>query len=214
MKASASSEPQRGVEAGNRAPKVNKACVPCRLRKVKCDAAVVGLPCSSCKAQQRVDDCTPLIRKGRSRKGGHVPATPNQAHTSESPATRRQSDRRSENQLQAHPTPNSLVHQSPGQNEPDLLYLRILNDAVEETPTSGHSMSNAPLGEQISKAKLSQLDDIDREYLAKKGVFDLPPPQHLYGSHLSFVELGFCTHELLETFLSRRTSTTCIRFVQ
>ncbi|UKZ63978.1 uncharacterized protein TrAtP1_005200 [Trichoderma atroviride] len=48
--------------------------------------------------------------------------------------------------------------QNPPQTEPDLLYLNILNDAVKETTES---------------------NDIDNEYLAKKGVFDLPSQQHL-----------------------------------
>lgn len=61
------SEPQRAGETGKRAPKANKACVPCRVRKVKCDAAVTGLPCSSCTSRQCAKDCVLPVRKGRIR---------------------------------------------------------------------------------------------------------------------------------------------------
>lgn len=47
--------------------KANKACVPCRARKVKCDAAVIGLPCSSCTGRQCPEDCVLPVRKGRTR---------------------------------------------------------------------------------------------------------------------------------------------------
>lgn len=64
--------------------------------------------------------------------------------------------------------------------EPDLLYLRILNDTVKETP--GANVRNESIGLGTSKqrdlsTKLQQLDEIDRDYLDKKGVFKLPP-QH------------------------------------
>jgi hypothetical protein len=62
-----SREPQRAGEIGNRAPKANKACMPCRARKVKCDAAVVGLPCSTCTSRQCAKECVQLVRKGRTR---------------------------------------------------------------------------------------------------------------------------------------------------
>lgn len=80
--------------------------------------------------------------------------------------------------------------QNPAQTEPDLLYLNILNDAVKETTESGqhHTSSNTPYRSRPEESftprnclwtKLPQLDDIDNEYLAKKGVFDLPSQQHL-----------------------------------
>ncbi|KAK1249617.1 hypothetical protein MKX08_009620 [Trichoderma sp. CBMAI-0020] len=80
--------------------------------------------------------------------------------------------------------------QNPPQTEPDLLYLNILNDAVKETTESSqhHTTSNTPYRSRPEESftprnclwtKLPQLDDIDNEYLAKKGVFDLPSQQHL-----------------------------------
>jgi hypothetical protein len=59
-------EPRSG-EAGRRALKANKACVPCRARKTKCDAAEIGLPCSSCTSRQCAKDCVLPVRKGRVR---------------------------------------------------------------------------------------------------------------------------------------------------
>ena len=61
------SELQRVGGTGKRALKANKACVPCGVRKVKCDAAVIGLPCSSCTSRQCAKDCVLPVRKGRNR---------------------------------------------------------------------------------------------------------------------------------------------------
>ncbi|TRX95114.1 hypothetical protein FHL15_003806 [Xylaria flabelliformis] len=60
------SEPQRVMETGKRAFKANKACMPCRAQKLKCDAAVTGLPCSRCTSKQCVVDCILPVRKRRS----------------------------------------------------------------------------------------------------------------------------------------------------
>lgn len=46
-------------------PKISKACVPCRTRKIKCNAAVVGLPCGSCVSRECPDDCVLSARKRR-----------------------------------------------------------------------------------------------------------------------------------------------------
>ncbi|KAJ5396940.1 transcriptional regulator family: Fungal Specific TF [Penicillium cosmopolitanum] len=137
--------PRVSGEAGKRALKANKACVPCRARKTKCDAAEIGLPCSSCTSRQCAKDCVLPVRKGRT---------------------------------------------SPRQTGLDLFYLNILNDAGEKTTESGrhHSIPSTPYRPSPKDsfsprnclwAKLPQLDDIDSEFLAKKGVFDLPPSHHL-----------------------------------
>lgn len=47
--------------------KRSKACVSCRARKVKCDADVVGLPCSSCTSRQCPETCVLSLRKPRRR---------------------------------------------------------------------------------------------------------------------------------------------------
>lgn len=49
----------------------NKACVLCRLRKVKCDAAAVGIPCSNCVGRECAKDCVLPVRKGRTRCVDH-----------------------------------------------------------------------------------------------------------------------------------------------
>ncbi|KAF2491345.1 hypothetical protein BU16DRAFT_594212 [Lophium mytilinum] len=158
------SESQRVGETGKRARKVNKACVPCRTHKVKCDAAVIGLPCSSCASRQRAEDCVLPVRKGRTSQ--------------------------SNNQSKLSSTSDPLECQSPRQTEPDLLYLNILNDVVKEpAESSRHHATSITHYRSIPEdnftprnclwTKLPQLDDTDNEYLVKKGVFDLPPPHHL-----------------------------------
>ncbi|KAM0454498.1 hypothetical protein ACHAPV_008369 [Trichoderma viride] len=191
-------EPQRGQrEIGKRAPKANKSCLPCRVRKVKCDATVIGLPCSSCTSRQCAKDCVLHVRKGRSRKATHqvLPAS-SSVQTRLSPAASHSSQLDSHNQSNhSRQSRQSSISdpsdcQNPAQTEPDLLYLNILNDAVKETTESGqhHTSSNTPYRSRPEESftprnclwtKLPQLDDIDNEYLAKKGVFDLPSQQHL-----------------------------------
>ncbi|RDL30386.1 uncharacterized protein BP5553_10264 [Venustampulla echinocandica] len=94
------------------------------------------------------------------------------------------------NQYKQSSTSDLLDCQSPRQTEPDLLYLNILNDAVKETTESSrhHTTSNTSYRSRPEDSftprnclwtKLPQLDDIDNEYLVKKGVFDLPLPHHL-----------------------------------
>ena len=57
--------PRRMVK---RVVQANKACVPCRARKIKCDAAVVGVPCSSCTSRQSsARECVLSDRKRRTR---------------------------------------------------------------------------------------------------------------------------------------------------
>jgi len=68
MNTSASnSESQKSGQTGKRYLKVNKACTPCRTRKVKCDGAVTGFPCSSCTSRQCAEDCLLPARKNRTR---------------------------------------------------------------------------------------------------------------------------------------------------
>ncbi|KIX03057.1 uncharacterized protein Z518_06607 [Rhinocladiella mackenziei CBS 650.93] len=181
------SEPQRAGETGKRALKANKACVLCRVRKVKCDAAVIGLPCSSCTSRKCAKDCVLPVRKGRTR----IPT--NRCQIPGIPATSNSSQLDSLNQSKQSKQPSTsdpLDCQSPRQTEPDLLYLNILNDAVKETAESSrhHTTFSTPYRPRPEDSftpwnrlwtKLPQLDDIDNEYLVKKGVFDLPPPRHL-----------------------------------
>ena len=97
---------------------------------------------------------------------------------------------KSSNKSEQPSTYDLLDSQSPRQTEPDLLYLNILNDVVKETRefSRNHTTSSTPChprpGDSATPRnclwiKIPQLDDIDNEYLAKKGVFDLPPPRYL-----------------------------------
>ncbi|KAK7216836.1 hypothetical protein V2G26_004839 [Clonostachys chloroleuca] len=177
----ANSEPQRTGKLRKRALKVNKTCVPCRSRKIKCDAAVIGLPCGSCSARQCIDDCVLPTRKTRTKLTISNPATFN-SNTSD--------ELYQSNQTQYPANADSPDYESPHQTDPDLLYINILNDAVKASAASSplHSASDAPYRSEFQAsltprnytwARLPQLDDIDNEYLGKKGVFDLPPQHHL-----------------------------------
>ncbi|KAH8817381.1 hypothetical protein F5884DRAFT_897032 [Xylogone sp. PMI_703] len=221
-----SSEPPRAEETRRRALKNNKACVLCRARKVKCDAAMIGLPCSSCSSRQSAKDCVLPVRKGRTRKvipvlptPSHVcfrwvalpellsstllhgsftiftdcwqtAAIPPASNSSLLDSLNRSNRSNQSNQTKRSSTFDSLESQSTCRTEPDLLYLNILDDAVKETTESSrhHTTSNFPYSSRPQDGsnpqsylwtKLPRLDDIDNEYLFKKGVFDLPPPHHL-----------------------------------
>lgn len=41
------------------------ACVPCHERKVRCDAGVIGTPCSRCVSKARTQHCTLVLRRSR-----------------------------------------------------------------------------------------------------------------------------------------------------
>ncbi|EHK50763.1 hypothetical protein TRIATDRAFT_211358 [Trichoderma atroviride IMI 206040] len=197
-------EPQRGQrETGKRAPKANKSCLPCRVRKVKCDATVIGLPCSSCTSRQCAKDlCLDLSQllllwpPFSSAPSTILESPLIYCQTRLSPAASHSSQLDSHNQSNhSRQSRQSSISdpsdcQNPPQTEPDLLYLNILNDAVKETTESSqhHTTSNTPYRSRPEESftprnclwtKLPQLDDIDNEYLAKKGVFDLPSQQHL-----------------------------------
>lgn len=114
----------------------------------------------------------------RHRKGIH-------SYTSNISPSETQS-KRSNRESISHP----LDCQSPRQAESDLLYLNILNDAVKGTtesspPRTTSSSTHYTRQELILTprnclwTKLPQLDDIDNEYLVKKGIFDLPSPHQL-----------------------------------
>ena len=114
--------------------------------------------------------------------GGRLESLKQSSNASNQPKTSKQSKQPS--------TSDPQDCQSPHQTEPDLLYLNILNDAViENTESSRHHSTPSTLycprpennfsPRNYLWTKLPKLDDIDSEYLVKKGVFDLPPPRHL-----------------------------------
>jgi len=160
---------------------VNNACTPCRKRKVKCDAAVTGFPCSSCTSRQCVEECATSTRKARCvRQSIHRSASPERDGS------------------QSLPSPPLGDTQSPnrpglGNTDGDLLYLTILHETVDEAPASNTSKdvsrSLDTLAQphldgpgQVAGYRLSHLDQIDVEYLAAKGAFELPAPNLLYVS--------------------------------
>lgn len=119
-----------------------------------------------------------------------IPATSNGSQLDRLNQSNQSNQSQRSKQSKQPSTSDPLDCQSPRQTEPDLLYLNILNDAVKETTESSrhHTTSSTPYRLRSEDSftprnclwtKLPQLDDIDNEYLVKKGVFDLPPPRHL-----------------------------------
>ncbi|VUC24102.1 unnamed protein product [Clonostachys rosea] len=51
---------------------LRKACAPCHTRKIKCDAAITGLPCGRCIARGCSDSCMRPLRHPRARKSGRL----------------------------------------------------------------------------------------------------------------------------------------------
>ncbi|CAH0025069.1 unnamed protein product [Clonostachys rhizophaga] len=49
---------------------LRKACAPCHTRKIKCDAAITGLPCGRCIARGCSNSCMRPLRHPRARKFG------------------------------------------------------------------------------------------------------------------------------------------------
>lgn len=73
----------------------------------------------------------------------------------------------------------------PRQGQPNLHYLNILQDAVKDVTASPQAATSSvvdpqpsPEEDSITQIRLmdkpTQLDDIDNEFLLKKGVFELP----------------------------------------
>ncbi|KAF5574293.1 cutinase transcription factor 1 beta [Fusarium pseudocircinatum] len=140
-------------------PKISKACVPCRTRKIKCNAAVVGLPCGSCTTDS-----------------SHSDPVEESIHASHTGSSLR------------NDTPHSRDRRPPGQTQADLLYLNILQDTVNDTSAAQTDASDHQSNEEPDDSFNSQihhwnpppqLDDVDNEYLAKKKVFELPPPRFM-----------------------------------
>ncbi|CAH0000107.1 unnamed protein product [Clonostachys byssicola] len=143
--------------------KRSKACVSCRARKVKCDADVVGLPCSSCTSRQCPESCVLSLRKPRRSVVSSYQSL-NDSRDSRPRRTRR--------------------------SRSDLPYLNMIQDAVNSA-TSGEEVGINRRSPSISREeehnnldtwfgnKPPGLDDNDYDYLVKKGVFELPAQPHL-----------------------------------
>ncbi|RSL54089.1 hypothetical protein CEP54_010067 [Fusarium duplospermum] len=183
--------PQQNA-AGKRG-KPSKACVPCRARKVKCDAAVTGLPCSSCVSRECAPNCVLSARKPRrrtihavasqkaaavSRLDEHTPShLANSAQTTHTEA----SDQLT--QADTSPIQNSTPSPLDGQSRPDLHYFNILHDAINDSPSSpqqanSNTPGSRPEDDLIPRIRFwnkpPELDEADNEFLTKKGVYDLP----------------------------------------
>ncbi|KAK7224457.1 hypothetical protein V2G26_012460 [Clonostachys chloroleuca] len=63
---------------------LRKACAPCHTRKIKCDAAITGLPCGRCIARGCSNSCMRPLRHPRTRKSGR-PNQEKQQEESQSP---------------------------------------------------------------------------------------------------------------------------------
>lgn len=158
-----------------------KACVPCRVRKTKCDAAAAGLPCSGCVSRNCAEKCVILTRKKRKRPGEEdeeeeAAESGAAAVLSQQPLTTTGSKAQPWSHSPEAPTPDSL-----DKRQSQLHYFCILRDAVDDGALDDQDDAlGTPLGRQdhdddAPRQRAPQLDDADREYLDKKGVFDLPP---------------------------------------
>ncbi|PMB68790.1 hypothetical protein BM221_005372 [Beauveria bassiana] len=126
-----------------------KACVPCRGRKTKCDAATIGVPCSGCANTPKAQPLRASSLAWSRSPGG--------------------SSRHA-------PTPDSTdKHQSRTQ----LHYYHILKEAVNDGALDDeqNDKTGTPFDSADEGHGTPPLDDIDKEYLNKKRVFDLPPRQ-------------------------------------
>ncbi|KAL1854841.1 hypothetical protein VTK73DRAFT_8686 [Phialemonium thermophilum] len=195
MDISGSERPGAGKTART-SPHPNKACVPCRARKVKCDAAAIGLPCSSCTSRHCAKDCVLPVRKRRTGKtirvfpaSSHDAGSPRTVGSSQSSHLYQTNPSRPSEQAEQHSPSHAPDCLSPRPTDSGLLYLNILHDAVKErTESSGRQSPSVEsyrtrpedrsFGPDGSWTSLPRLDDIDREYLVRKGVFDLPPQPH------------------------------------
>ncbi|KAF5979580.1 cutinase transcription factor 1 beta [Fusarium bulbicola] len=165
-------------------PKISKACVPCRTRKIKCNAAVVGLPCGSCPRQQQL----PTNVSRQTTDSSHSDPVEESIHASHTGSSLR------------NDTPHSRDRRPPGQTQADLLYLNILQDTVNDTSAaqtdaSDHQSNDEPddsFNSQIHHWNPPpQLDDVDNEYLAKKKVFELPPARFMQVHRTSVNKASF-----------------------
>ncbi|KAM3491082.1 hypothetical protein MY3957_005648 [Beauveria namnaoensis] len=152
-----------------------KACVPCRGRKTKCDAATIGVPCSGCtETTDRPGEAARSISAA-------LPQQPLQtiANTPKAQPLRASSlawSRSPGGSSRHAPTPDSMdKHQSRTQ----LHYYHILKEAVNDGALDDeqNDKTGTPFDSADDGHGTPPLDDIDKEYLNKKRVFDLPPRQ-------------------------------------
>ncbi|UKZ54440.1 hypothetical protein TrVGV298_008248 [Trichoderma virens] len=169
--------------------KPTKACITCNHRKLKCDAAIVGLPCSRCVTKGYPETCALANRR---RRKTVIPAKDKrQALYDAGTQTQlaRQAETKSTNQLSE--TYTSQDGRMPFQGW-DLIdgrkgvhYMSILGQLARNEqaytprvsgPTIGTKRPEKENGPQRVNAILNnmRLNNADKEYLQQRGAFTLP----------------------------------------
>ncbi|KAJ4148069.1 hypothetical protein LMH87_002557 [Akanthomyces muscarius] len=172
-----------------------KACVPCRARKTKCDATTAGLPCSGCVSRNCAEKCVAATRKRRRRPGEPAenvsPPTPASHCLDLNPTTATpRSQRLRTTSLAWDHSPDSPSRQALApdsidkrQSQTQLHYYHILKEAVDDGALDDQNDKTGtpfdPDDDDQPWHGVPQLDDIDKEYLNKKKVFDLPTKRYL-----------------------------------
>ncbi|XWW95611.1 hypothetical protein V2A60_003576 [Cordyceps javanica] len=162
-----------------------KACVPCRVRKTKCDAATAGLPCSGCVSR----DCAEKPGEPADN-GAATPRAQRQGLTTTATIPSRTQPPGAASLVWSRSPESSSVEKR--QSLSHLHYFHILKEAVDDGALDDQDDKTGtpfdPADNDVQPwHKVPQLDDIDKEFLNKKGVFDLPPKPCL----LAFVSSYF-----------------------
>ncbi|KAL7912463.1 hypothetical protein GGI35DRAFT_467600 [Trichoderma velutinum] len=167
--------------------KPTKACLTCNHRKLKCDAAIVGLPCSRCIAKGYPDTCALAYR--RRRKPVILAKDSHQAshHSGHRAQLARPADAKSTDQ-EPHIHQDGRI-QMPGWDLIDghkgVHYMSALSRLarneqvrtarVSVTRTGTNKPEKEPGCQRASVVSHNtRLDDVDKEYLRQKGAFTLP----------------------------------------
>ncbi|KAJ3548622.1 hypothetical protein NM208_g921 [Fusarium decemcellulare] len=182
----------------SQAASLSKSCAPCRQRKIKCDAAITGVPCGSCIRKASQDRCvlptrkrreTHLLQKARAlRSQAQLPPTNGGLLKIKDP----ESDESPETALVPYSTATPSRYQTTRTFLPHLdecterqtgvHYCNILSDLGGKKDcrdnfdhrikpsTSCWSGSNKP-----HHHDRLPLDPVDEAFLTGKGAFELPP---------------------------------------
>ncbi|PKK47096.1 hypothetical protein CI102_9625 [Trichoderma harzianum] len=167
--------------------KPTKACMTCNHRKLKCDAAIVGLPCSRCIDKGYPETCALAYR--RRRKPAIIAKDKPQAsyHSGTRAQLARPAEAKSADQ-EPHVCQDGRI-QMPGWDLIDghkgVHYMSALSRLARNEQARAARASGARAGtnrpEKESRCQRAnvvsrsmRLDDADKEYLRQKGAFTLP----------------------------------------
>ncbi|KAL6871614.1 hypothetical protein HDV57DRAFT_506626 [Trichoderma longibrachiatum] len=170
--------------------KPTRACITCNHRKLKCDAATVGLPCSRCITQGYPETCALANRRRRKPAISGTGKRRVLARLSARAQLVQQDDAKSVDQLQDSNDPSDK-HPAPFANW-DLIdgrgvhYMSILGRLAhdEQTCAPGNSDTKSHTNwlERESESQIDnpasqimRLSTADREYLERRGALSLPP---------------------------------------